>query len=123
MPNTNPITPEMREADAKWVLRKAPSDDSLARLREATHPEIKNNLTLLEKEAERAARLAALSRAAVKFEVLAELLSGAWFYGDWKAETINEREQEAIMRDLGYWPTTEDEVVARSAARAEERGT
>lgn len=37
-------------------------------------------------------------------EELAEKLSQAWFYGDWKAETANEREMEVIMRKLGYWP-------------------
>lgn len=65
MPNEI-ISADVREADAKWVLRKAPSDGSLARLRKATHPEIKNNLPLWEKEAERAARLAELSRRAAK---------------------------------------------------------
>ena len=37
-------------------------------------------------------------------EELAEKLSQAWFYGNWKAETANEREMEKIMRKLGYWP-------------------
>lgn len=37
-------------------------------------------------------------------EELAEKLSQAWFYGDWKPETANEREMEKVMRNLGYWP-------------------
>lgn len=37
-------------------------------------------------------------------ENLAEKLSQSWFYGEWKAETANEREMEVIMRRLGYWP-------------------
>lgn len=34
---------------------------------------------------------------------LATLLQSAWIHGDWIAETVNEREMESIMRDLGYW--------------------
>ena len=34
---------------------------------------------------------------------LAALLQSAWIHGDWIAETVNEREMEFIMRDLGYW--------------------
>ena len=30
---------------------------------------------------------------------LAALLQSAWFYGDWKAETANERRMETIMRE------------------------
>ncbi len=45
---------------------------------------------------------------------LVEILSSAWWFGDWVAETANEREQERIMNDLGLWPTTEDEIVART---------
>lgn len=37
---------------------------------------------------------------------LAALLQSAWFYGDWKAETLNEHEMEAIMREQGLWPVT-----------------
>ena len=35
---------------------------------------------------------------------LAALLQSAWFHGDWKAETANERRMETIMREQGYWP-------------------
>ena len=37
---------------------------------------------------------------------LAALLQSAWHYGEWKAETPNEREMEAIMREQGLWPVT-----------------
>lgn len=37
-------------------------------------------------------------------EDLADKLSQAWYYGNWKAETANEREMESIMRRLGHWP-------------------
>ena len=37
---------------------------------------------------------------------LAALLQSAWFYGNWKAETLNESEMEEIMREQGYWPVT-----------------
>lgn len=37
---------------------------------------------------------------------LAALLQSAWFYGGWKAETLNEHEMEEIMREQGLWPVT-----------------
>lgn len=37
---------------------------------------------------------------------LAALLQSAWCYGEWKAETVNEREMEEIMREQGLWPVT-----------------
>ena len=46
-------------------------------------------------------------------------LAGSWLYGDWKADTLSEREQEAVMRRLGWWPITEAELIDkrdRSAA-------
>lgn len=35
---------------------------------------------------------------------LAALLQSVWYYGEWKAETVNEREMEKIMGERGYWP-------------------
>lgn len=37
---------------------------------------------------------------------LAALLQSAWHYGEFKAETVNEREMETIMKEQGYWPVT-----------------
>ena len=37
---------------------------------------------------------------------LASLLQSAWYYGDWKAETLNGHEMEEIMREQGLWPVT-----------------
>ena len=37
---------------------------------------------------------------------LAALLQSAWYHGDWKAETANEREMEDIMKEQGLWPIT-----------------
>ena len=37
---------------------------------------------------------------------LASLLQNAWFYCEFKAETLNESEMESIMRKQGYWPIT-----------------
>lgn len=37
---------------------------------------------------------------------LAALLQSAWFYGEFKAETPNEREMKAIMNEQGLWPVT-----------------
>ena len=51
-------------------------------------------------------------------------LAGSWLYGDWKAETLNEREQEAVMRRLGWWPITEADLIAkRDAAMAVQHTT
>lgn len=40
-------------------------------------------------------------------------LAAAWHHGNWKAETLNEREMEADMRVLEFWPITEDQIIAR----------
>ena len=37
---------------------------------------------------------------------LAALLQSVWHYGEFKAETVNEREMETIMEERGYWPVT-----------------
>jgi len=50
-----------------------------------------------------------------KLKQMYELLASAWFYGNWKAETHNERLMQKLMEDAGYWPTSEDEIVARAA--------
>jgi len=56
--------------------------------------------------------------AAVQDErAICEILASIWFYGQWVAETANEREIEARMRRVGLWPTTEQEIVERSLAR------
>lgn len=47
-----------------------------------------------------------------KLERLAALLGAAWFYGNFKAETANEREQEILMEELGYVFGSEDELIA-----------
>ena len=51
---------------------------------------------------------------------LYSLLASAWFYGNWKAETKNERDMQAVMEREGYWPTTEEEILARAAIAAVE---
>lgn len=50
-----------------------------------------------------------------KLEGVALCMSAAMYYGGWKAETLNERELQAYMESAGYWPTTEDEIIARRA--------
>ena len=35
---------------------------------------------------------------------LAALLQSVWHYGEFKSETPNEREMEAIMKEQGLWP-------------------
>ena len=49
------------------------------------------------------------------------ILSSCWFYGNWIAETYNERKLQHIMEDLGYWPTTEDKILERVQEYRERR--
>ncbi len=46
-------------------------------------------------------------------EILADVLSRVWYYGNWKAETPAEGQLEQLLTWLGYWPTTEDEIIKR----------
>lgn len=47
-----------------------------------------------------------------RLKTLAKLLAKSWFYGEWKWETPNERIQQMIMQDLGYYPfKDEDEMI------------
>jgi hypothetical protein len=69
----------------------------------------------LAREAELRAQLAAARKAlerCQKLERLAALLGAAWFYGGFKAETANEREQEILMEDLGYVFGSENELIS-----------
>lgn len=71
------------------------------------------DLSLTRAEARHIARALRDSRDA---ERMFRLLAGAWLYGGWKAETFTEREMEALMRERGWWPITEDELISRDAA-------
>lgn len=52
-------------------------------------------------------------------ERLYRLLASAWFYGGWKAETVNEQAMEAVMREAGWWPfESEDALLAAVAEPA-----
>lgn len=39
-----------------------------------------------------------------KLETLAKVLAKTWFYGGWRADTINEKVLQTLMEDLGYYP-------------------
>lgn len=43
------------------------------------------------------------------------LLASAWYYGDWKAETANERAMQALMEKAGWWPVTEEKLISSTA--------
>lgn len=49
-------------------------------------------------------------------EELALNIASAWFYGNWKVETLNEFEQQELLTKLGHWPVTEDEIMERRYA-------
>jgi hypothetical protein len=46
-------------------------------------------------------------------------LSRAWHYGNWRAETPAERLMESVMKELGFWPTTESDIISRPDAYRE----
>lgn len=47
---------------------------------------------------------------------LSGALASSWYYGDWKAETLDERIQQDVMERRGWWPITEDELIAKRDA-------
>ena len=48
-----------------------------------------------------------------KQDPLYRRLASAWFYGDWQAETPNERDMQALMEQAGWWPwESEAELIA-----------
>ena len=50
-----------------------------------------------------------------RLETLAKLLAKTWFYGEWEWENPNERIQQMIMQDLGYYPfKDEDEMIRKT---------
>jgi hypothetical protein len=44
---------------------------------------------------------------------VAELIGSIFYYGDFKAETHNEKELEKELRALGYFFESEDELMAK----------
>lgn len=48
----------------------------------------------------------------MRFKRMLAILGSIWFYGDFKAETVNERELEVAMIQTGFRFRSEDEVVA-----------
>ena len=50
-----------------------------------------------------------------RLKTLAKLLAKSWFYGEWEWENPNERIQQMIMQDLGYYPfKDEDEMIRKT---------
>ncbi len=48
-----------------------------------------------------------------RLEYFAALMSEIFHYGNFKAETPNERIAESLLIRFGYWPTTENEIIKR----------
>ncbi len=120
MTDTNTPTPsyELIQYDGRTVAVVAPEDlEQLERDLAAANAELARyvredaikasaNKMLME----RAERSEAERDAALR---IFPLLASAWFYGEWKAETANEREMQAIMEAVGWWPfKTEDSLIA-----------
>lgn len=49
-------------------------------------------------------------------EAMCRLLASIWFYGNWRWETPNERDLQAILERRGWWPITEDALIAKARA-------
>ena len=50
-----------------------------------------------------------------KYIKIAKLISSIFYYGNFKAETPNERELEQLLREVNLWPTNEDLIMKRSS--------
>lgn len=44
---------------------------------------------------------------------IAKIMARIMYYGDWKAETVNERVLEMLMNKLGYYPICEDDIITK----------
>lgn len=52
---------------------------------------------------------------AEKLEILAKLLGKAWYHGDFKWESPNERVMQMLMQELGYYPfKDEDDMINKT---------
>jgi flagellar biosynthesis/type III secretory pathway M-ring protein FliF/YscJ len=49
------------------------------------------------------------------YKKIAELISQIFFYGNFKVETHAELELETKLKEVGLWPTTEDEIIKRDS--------
>jgi len=47
------------------------------------------------------------------FERVCELIGSIYYYGNFRAETANERELEALLRKLGYFFENEEQLMAK----------
>jgi hypothetical protein len=70
-----------------------------------------------------AARLRDAEAENARLQTIAHRLAQCWMYGGWKADTKNERDIEAAMRAIGWWPIPGETLIEREnwvAARAQE---
>jgi hypothetical protein len=51
------------------------------------------------------------------------LLASAWFHGNWKAETANEREMQEILERNGFWPIRDSAALMELMPCEEERAS
>ena len=65
-------------------------------------------------EEARREREEAVDAVSMTYKRIAELLSATYFYGDFAAETPNEREIQKLLEEVNLWPTNEDMIVKRS---------
>ncbi len=55
-----------------------------------------------------------------KFEIMeniCELLESIFFYGNFVAETPNEKQLEKLLKKIGYWSDIEDELISKINCR------
>jgi len=56
-----------------------------------------------------------------KLEKIADIISRIYYYGKFKAETVNERMLEDLLTQVGYWPTNENEILKRNNTPKEDK--
>lgn len=48
-----------------------------------------------------------------KYKQIADLVTRIFHYGNFKAETYNERLLEQLLKDVNLWPTNEQQILLR----------
>lgn len=59
--------------------------------------------------------LSAMDEYVLPYKEIADLISRIFYYGGFKAETINERILERKLTEVGLWPTSQNEIINRQS--------
>lgn len=94
-----------------WYEQNAPFDcwDAFDGLRKNITDFLEQELTSIAIIAQEEAR-----KEDDSYRKIALLISSIFYYGNFKAETPNERELQSLLEKVNLWPTNEDLIVKRS---------